>query len=101
MPSPRDYYAVLGVDREASQQEVKSAYRKLAVRFHPDRNPGDTAAEEKFKQAAEAYAILSDTEKRARYDRFGHRGVAGGGFGGFDPSVFGTTTSTATAPFAT
>ena len=89
MPSPRDYYAILGVDREASQQEVKSAYRKLAVRFHPDRNSGDSAAEEKFKQAAEAYAVLSDTEKRARYDRFGHRGVAGGGFGGFDPTVFG------------
>lgn len=89
MASPRDYYEVLGVDRQASQQEVKSAYRKLAVRFHPDRNAGDKAAEEKFKEAAEAYAVLSDTEKRARYDRFGHRGVAGGGFGGFDPTVFG------------
>jgi len=89
MPSPRDYYAILGLDREASQQEVKSAYRKLAVRFHPDRNPGDSAAEEQFKEAAEAYTILSDTEKRARYDRFGHRGIAGGGFGDFDPSVFG------------
>jgi len=89
MSSPRDYYELLGVDREASQQEVKSAYRKLAVRFHPDRNPGDHAAEEKFKEASEAYAVLSDTEKRARYDRFGHRGVAGSDFGGFDPTVFG------------
>lgn len=89
MPSSRDYYEILGVDREASQQEVKAAYRKLAVRFHPDRNAGDKAAEEQFKEAAEAYAVLSDTEKRARYDRFGHRGVAGGGFGGFDPTVFG------------
>ena len=89
MAATKDYYEILGVDRGASQQEVKSAYRKLAVRFHPDRNPGDAAAEEKFKEAAEAYAVLSDTEKRARYDRFGHRGVAGAGFGGFDPSVFG------------
>ena len=89
MVSPRDYYEILGVDREASQQEVKAAYRKLAVRFHPDRNHGDKAAEEQFKEAAEAYAVLSDADKRARYDRFGHRGVAGGGFGGFDPSVFG------------
>ncbi len=89
MASPRDFYEILGVDREATQQEVKSAYRKLAVRHHPDRNPGDKTAEESFKEAAEAYAVLSDTEKRARYDRFGHRGVAGGGFSGFDPTVFG------------
>lgn len=85
----RDYYEVLGVERTAGAAEVKSAYRKLAVRYHPDRNPGDTAAEERFKEAAEAYEVLSDTDKRARYDRFGHQGVAGAGSGGFDPSVFG------------
>ncbi len=89
MSGRQDYYDVLGVDRGASQQEIKAAYRKLAVKFHPDRNPGDAAAEESFKRAAEAYAVLSDAEKRARYDRFGHSGVGGGGFGGFDPTVFG------------
>lgn len=89
MPSSRDYYEILGVDRGASAAEIKSAYRKLAVRFHPDRNPGDSQAEAQFKEAAEAYAVLSDTDKRARYDRFGHGGVSGGGFSGFDPSVFG------------
>ena len=88
MPAKRDYYEVLGLGREASAQEIKSAYRKLAVRFHPDKNPGDTAAEEKFKEAAEAYAVLSDADKRARYDRFGHAGM-GGGAADFDPSVFG------------
>jgi molecular chaperone DnaJ len=87
----RDYYEVLGVSRSASEQEIKSAYRKLALQYHPDRNPGNQEAEEKFKEAAEAYSILSDAQKRASYDRFGHAGVsgaAGGGFGGFDPSVF-------------
>ncbi len=89
--SKRNYYEVLGVSESASQQEIKSAYRKLAVRYHPDRNPGDKQAEEAFKEAAEAYSVLSDPEKRARFDRFGHRGVSssGGGFGGFDPTVFG------------
>jgi molecular chaperone DnaJ len=87
MSGKRDYYEVLGVARDASLQEIKSAYRKLAVRFHPDRNPGDAAAEESFKEAAEAYAVLSDADKRARYDRFGH-GAAGSPAGGFDPSVF-------------
>jgi len=88
MPTKRDYYEVLGVPREASNQEIKSAYRKLAVQFHPDRNQGNPEAEEKFKEAAEAYAVLSDADKRARYDRFGHEAAAGG-FGGFDPSIFG------------
>jgi molecular chaperone DnaJ len=81
--SKADYYEVLGVSRDASEQELKSAYRKLALKFHPDRNPGDHAAEEKFKEASEAYQVLSDGDKRAAYDRFGHAGVSGGGPGGF------------------
>jgi molecular chaperone DnaJ len=85
----RDFYEVLGVSRTASDQEVKSAYRKLALQFHPDRNPGNPQAEEKFKECSEAYAVLADAEKRARYDRFGHAGVSGNGpGGGFDASVF-------------
>ncbi|HEY7289612.1 MAG TPA: molecular chaperone DnaJ [Vicinamibacterales bacterium] len=85
-----DYYEVLGVTRSAADGEIKSAYRKLAMKYHPDRNPGDKAAEEKFKQAAEAYAVLADGEKRSLYDRFGHAGVssAAGAGGGFDPNVF-------------
>lgn len=78
----RDYYEVLGITRTATEVEIKKAYRTLAVQHHPDKNPGDAAAEEKFKECAEAYAVLSDSEKRASYDRFGH---AGGGAGGFDP----------------
>ena len=85
--SKRDYYEILEVSRTATEQEIKSSYRKLALQHHPDRNQGDKKAEEKFKEAAEAYAILSDAEKRARYDRFGHAGV-GGGAQGFDPSQF-------------
>jgi len=87
----RDYYEVLGVPREANAQEVKSAYRKLALKYHPDKNPGDKQAEESFKEAAEAYSVLSDPNKRGQYDRFGHAGVnvGGGGFGGFDPDIFG------------
>ncbi|MBA2339230.1 MAG: molecular chaperone DnaJ [Pyrinomonadaceae bacterium] len=81
MSSKRDYYEVLSVGRSADDQEIKSAYRKLAVRYHPDKNPGDTAAEEKFKEAAEAYSVLSDREQRARYDRFGHAGVSSGAAG--------------------
>ena len=88
MPDERDYYEILSVGRDASAREIKSAYRKLAVRYHPDRNPGDRDAEAAFKTAAEAYSVLSDPEKRARYDRFGRQGV-GGGFGGFDPETFG------------
>lgn len=79
----RDYYEVLGVQKIASADEIKSAYRKLALKYHPDRNPGDKEAEEKFKEAAEAYSVLSDPDKRSRYDQFGHAGVdGGGGFGG-------------------
>ena len=85
----RDYYEILGVARNASADEIKAAYRKLAVKFHPDRNPDLPEAEEKFKEASEAYSILSDSDKRARYDRFGHQGVGGDGFSGFDPGSFG------------
>jgi molecular chaperone DnaJ len=88
--SKRDYYEVLGVARTATDSDLKSAYRKLAMQHHPDRNPGDKVAEERFKEAAEAYAVLCDPEKRSLYDRFGHQGVrsAAGGGAGFDPSVF-------------
>src|SRR5919205_2377008 len=82
----RDYYEVLGVDRGADDQSLKSAYRKLALQYHPDRNPNNKEAEEKFKEAAEAYSVLSDPQKRAAYDRFGHQGVASAG--GFDPNNF-------------
>jgi len=75
--SKLDYYEVLGVGREASEQELKTAYRKLAMQFHPDRNPGDSAAEEKFKECSEAYQVLSDSQKRAAYDRYGHAGLGG------------------------
>ena len=83
--SKRDYYEVLGVEKTASDAEIKKAYRKLAIQYHPDKNPGDKEAEEKFKEAAEAYSVLSDKDKRARYDQFGHAGMGGaaGGAGGF------------------
>jgi molecular chaperone DnaJ len=80
--SKADYYEVLGVSRDCSDQELKSAYRKQALKYHPDRNPGDHVAEEKFKEASEAYQVLSDADKRAAYDRYGHAGVGGGGFPG-------------------
>ena len=75
----RDYYEVLGVDKNASADDIKKAYRKLAIKYHPDKNPGDKAAEERFKEAAEAYSVLSDADKKARYDQFGHAGVEGAG----------------------
>jgi len=80
----KDYYKVLGVDRQASAEEIKKAYRKLAIRYHPDKNKEDKEAEEKFKEVGEAYAVLSDQEKRSRYDHYGHAVPAGGDFGGFD-----------------
>ncbi|HEY7445269.1 MAG TPA: molecular chaperone DnaJ [Vicinamibacterales bacterium] len=87
--SKRDYYEVLGVARDATDQQIKSAYRKLALKHHPDRNPGDKAAEEKFKEAAEAYAVLADGQKRTAYDRYGHAAVTGAaGAQGFDPTIF-------------
>jgi len=83
MADKRDYYEVLGVSKTASDAEIKSAYKKLAIKYHPDRNPGDKEAEEKFKEAAEAYDVLRDPQKRQRYDQFGHAGMGGaGGFGG-------------------
>src|SRR5690349_8970593 len=81
--SKRDYYEVLGVAKGASADEIKKAYRKVAMQHHPDRNPGDKASEEKFKEAAEAYEILSDNDKKAQYDRYGHAGVSGNGRGGY------------------
>ena len=84
----RDYYEVLGVDRGASADEIKKAYRKAALKFHPDKNPGDKDAEEKFKEAAEAYDVLSNPDKKARYDQFGHEGM-GAGAGGFGGGGFG------------
>ncbi len=83
MSKKRDYYEVLGIAKNASEEDIKKAYRKLAIKYHPDKNPDDKQAEEKFKEAAEAYEVLSDAQKRQRYDQFGHAGLGGnGGFGG-------------------
>jgi molecular chaperone DnaJ len=95
--SKADYYEVLGVSRDASEQELKSAYRKMALKYHPDRNPGDHAAEEKFKQASEAYQVLCDADKRAAYDRYGHAGVGASGPGGFGGFAGGVDTGTFSA----
>jgi len=84
VPTKRDYYEVLGISRNASEDQIKKAYRKLALKHHPDRNPGDKAAEELFKEASEAYQILSDSERRAQYDRFGHAAFSDIGASGFD-----------------
>ena len=82
MADKRDYYEVLGVGKNATEDELKKAYRQQAKKYHPDLNPGDAAAEAKFKEINEAYAVLSDADKRAKYDRFGHQAVDGSGFGG-------------------
>ena len=82
MPEKRDYYEVLGVSRDVSADDMKKAYRKLAVKYHPDKNPGDKTAEDKFKEVGEAYDVLSDTDKRAAYDRYGHAAFSGGMGGG-------------------
>lgn len=96
MAEKRDYYEVLGVSRDASAEEIKKAYRKAAIKYHPDKNPGDKNAEEKFKEAAEAYDVLSNPDKKARYDQFGHAGMGGaaggaGGYGGFGGDFGGFT----------
>jgi molecular chaperone DnaJ len=83
MSTKRDFYEILGVGKSASADEIKKAYRKVAMQFHPDRNPGNKEAEEKFKEAAEAYEVLSDADKKSQYDRYGHAGVSGNGRGGF------------------
>ena len=84
----RDYYDILGVPRDAPAEDIKKAYRQMALKYHPDRNPGSKEAEERFKEAAEAYSVVGDAEKRSAYDRFGRDGLRGQGFSGFDPSVF-------------
>ena len=81
--SKRDYYEVLGLNKSANKEEIKKAYRKLALKFHPDKNKGDKAAEEKFKEASEAYHVLSDDKRKSNYDQFGHAAFQGGGQGGF------------------
>lgn len=88
MTTKRDLYEILGVDKNASADEIKKAYRKLAIKYHPDKNPGDAEAEAKFKEIAEAYSVLSDPDKRQKYDRFGHMGPGAGGFEGFDMGGF-------------
>src|SRR3981081_3584037 len=87
----RDYYEVLGVARTATEQDLKSSYRRLAHQYHPDKNQGDAASEEKFKEAAEAYAVLSDSEQRQRYDRFGHAGVSNAASAAWGAPGFGNT----------
>ncbi|MFC0181553.1 molecular chaperone DnaJ [Pseudarcicella hirudinis] len=84
MAQKRDYYEVLGVDKNASEDEIKKAYRKMAIKYHPDKNPNDPSAEEKFKEAAEAYEVLSNAQKKAQYDRYGHAGMGGAASGGFN-----------------
>lgn len=87
MSTKRDYYEILGVSKSATPEEIKKAYRKVAIQFHPDKNPDNKEAEEKFKEAAEAYEVLSDADKRARYDRFGHAGARSGGYAGHEMNM--------------
>jgi len=83
MTTKRDYYEILGIRQDATDDEIKSKYRKLALKYHPDKNPGDKQAEEQFMEAAEAYEVLRDNQKRSIYDQFGHQGLEGSGFSGF------------------
>ena len=99
MAEKRDYYEALGVAKTATADEIKSAYRKLAMKYHPDRNPGDKAAEEKFKEAAEAYDVLHDPDKRQRYDQFGHQAFANGQGGGYGPGGMSMDDTDEVAPF--
>ena len=87
--SKQDYYSVLGVAKASSNQEIKKAYKKLAMKYHPDKNPGDAVSETKFKNAKEAYEILTDTDKRRKYDEFGHAGIENNGQGGFNDAYGG------------
>ena len=87
--SDKDYYEILGVDRDAADAAIKSAYRKAALKNHPDKNPGDSQAEDRFKEAAEAYSVLSDPQKRPIYDQYGKQGLSGQAFRGFDQDIFG------------
>ncbi len=98
---PRDYYDILGVDKNATENEIKKSYRKIAMKYHPDKNPGNKQAEEKFKEASEAYSVLLDSQKRQQYDQFGHSGLKGGGFnaGGFGGGGFGFDLSDALRTF--
>ena len=86
MSTKRDYYEILGISKSATKEEIKKAYRKVAIQFHPDKNPGNKESEDKFKEAAEAYEVLSSPEKRTQYDRYGHA-RPGGGFGGHDMNM--------------
>src|SRR5690554_262160 len=88
MSTKRDYYEILDIAKSASAEEIKKAYRKMAIKYHPDKNPGDKEAEEKFKEAAEAYDVLRDSNKKARYDQFGHAGMGANGAGGFSGGGF-------------
>ena len=83
MAQKRDYYEILGVSKSSSEDEIKKAYRKMAVKYHPDKNPDNKEAEDKFKEAAEAYEVLSNSQKKSQYDRFGHAGMGGAAGGGF------------------
>src|SRR6478736_4391976 len=87
MSTKRDFYEILSVSKTATPEEIKKAYRKVAIQFHPDKNPGNKEAEEKFKEAAEAYEILSDADKRSKYDRYGHAGLGNGGFSGHNMNM--------------
>ncbi len=93
----RDYYEVLGVDKDASADDIKRAYRRMAMKYHPDKNPGDKEAEAKFKECAEAYEVLSDADKRRQYDQFGHEGLRGSGMHDFSQMTWTTSSACSTS----